>query len=154
MSHSLLDMYYENVEKVLIYFKTFYKKNTISLYHYTTVMRVRFFTPVCVQPSPPPFSYFLPFPQNPVHGFDLFFIRYNIFRSWMSATIKNGSLPKMASISALLGLHTSVCASTYTLGGGPAAHNVNQSLPGCQLTSGYPLGEKRARWEMFSITSN
>lgn len=97
------------------------------------------------------FSYFL---HSLALGFDLFHIQCNIFWSWMSATIKNDSPAKTPSISALLGFHELVCARKHTRGGGPAAHNVNQSLHCCQRTSGYLLGAKRAQWRVLSITFN
>lgn len=62
--------------------------------------------------------------------------------------------PKTASISALLGSHPFMHAHTHTQSGWAAADSVNQSFYCCQQTSGYPLGEKRARWEMLSITFN
>lgn len=98
--------------------------HSFSFNAYTLFLLRRFNRQVCFHSVFHFFSYFL---HSLALGFDLFHIQCNIFWSWMSATIKNDSPAKTPSISALLGFHKLVCARKHTRGGGPAAHNVNQS---------------------------
>lgn len=98
--------------------------HSFSFNAYTLFLLRRFNRQVCFHSVFHFFSYFL---HSLALGFDLFHIQCNIFWSWMSATIKNDSPAKTPSISALLGFHELVCARKHTRGGGPAAHNVNQS---------------------------